>query len=106
MLINRAKTRAAPIGRATKNPHIFSCSVCPELPFCASVLKFVAGKAGLFGRKNSFFGLHRFSVEKQDYVDVKTFSFLFWSSPVLGVHERIHELSKGTDEQKVWETLV
>ena len=29
----------------------------------------------------------------------------FWSSPILGVRERIHKLYKGTDEQKVWETL-
>ena len=47
-------------------------------------------------------GLHRFLVEKQDSVDVKTF---FWSSPISGVHERIHKLYKGTDEQKVWESL-
>ena len=49
-----------------------------------------------------FFGLHRFLVGKEDSMDVKSF---FWSSPILGVHERIHKLSKGTDEQKVWETL-
>ena len=34
---------------------------------------------------------------------MKTF---FWSSSIFGTNERIHKLSKSTDEQKVWETLL
>ena len=37
------------------------------------------GKTGLCGCENLFFGLHRFFVEKQDSVDVKTF---FWFSSI------------------------
>ena len=87
MLINRSKIRAAPIERATKKVYtFFRCPVYSGLPFRASVLifAFVAEKTGLCGREDLF----------------------FWSSPILGVHERIHKLFKGTDEQKVWETLL
>ena len=117
--------RTALIGRATKkSSHVFRRPVYSGIPFCTSVLisEFAAEKTGLFELEDFLFGLHRLLVEKQDSVDVKTFflslpifggktglcrreDFFFWSSPILGVLERIHRLSKSTDEQKVWETL-
>ena len=42
------------------------------------IFDFLVEKIGYCGREDLFFfGLHRFLVEKQDFVDVKTFFFSF-----------------------------
>ena len=39
------------------------------------VFDFIVQKIGYCGREDLFFDLHQFLVEKQDFVDVKTFFF-------------------------------
>ena len=41
------------------------------------IFDFSAEKVGLCRRKDLFFGLHQSLVEKQDFVDVKTFFLAF-----------------------------
>ena len=54
----------------------------------------------IFVAEKTFFGLHTDIWWKNRTLWTRRPFFLFF--PILGVHERIRKLSKGTDEQKVW----